>query len=134
MEHDITQVFSSHCSPHNGLYTLIRYKMLINTKSLSSLLKECVVLQIDVAIISQDSDYLSWKKSDSKGMLQKWINFFHNDFHRIDILFSSYIVIFWWYNFFRKVVKLSAHFLLFELLPVVTFSVLLGAVEGFWNK
>lgn len=51
-------------SPHSGLYTLIRYKLLINARS--CFLKGCVISQIDPSIVSQASDYLSLKKQFSR--------------------------------------------------------------------
>lgn len=47
-------------SPLSGLYTLIRYKLLINARS--SFLKGCVISQIDPSIVYQDSDWVLKKQ------------------------------------------------------------------------
>lgn len=86
-----------------------------------SLLKGCVVLQIDPTSIYKDSLYLSWKKVIRKGKYRKGILFFHNS-QQVNHPLLTCIVICWLYNPFRKVMKLHACFLLITISSCISCS------------
>lgn len=105
-----TQVFSSHCPPHNGIYILIWYKLLINARYLlfGKDVYNYKYIQLRSRLrLSELEKKVIWKGWYRKGL------FFPQQSQWMNHPWLKCIVILFWCHIFRKAVKFLPHFLLF---------------------